>query len=213
MQQDLDANHPELQIQLVGVNRIGTEFGNTRATDGKDIPWLQDVDQDGDGRSDVWTDWEVVWRDVFIVDPAGEVVDIISLTVNDLRRTDNYDELKGLLIETAESAPPAPVEEIAGDCSGDNVLDASDLVCVSDIQERDVVLDSIDSLPGDLDGDGMVAFSDFLILSNNFGTDETSYSEGNIDLQGGVDFADFLALSNNFGQSTQAADAVFDDWA
>ncbi len=57
---------------------------------------------------------------------------------------------------------------------------------------------------GDLDGDGMVAFADFLILSNNFGQMVDSHEQGDIDCSGDVAFADFLILSNNFGQSVGA---------
>ena len=60
------------------------------------------------------------------------------------------------------------------------------------------------SLKPDLDLDGSVGFSDFLILSANFGrTDEdVSYSEGDIDGDGQVQFSDFLILSANFGSTT-----------
>ena len=85
------------------------------------------------------------------------------------------------------------------DCTGDGLLMASDLACVNDITQRDNVLRAIGSIQGDLDGNGRVEFSDFLILSRNFGTDETSYAAGNIDLVDGVGFTDFLALSRNFG--------------
>lgn len=85
------------------------------------------------------------------------------------------------------------------DCTDDGLLMADDLVCVSDIEQRDNVLRSIGSVVGDLDGDGNVAFSDFLTLSRNFGSDVTSYAAGNIDLVDGVGFPDFLALSQNFG--------------
>lgn len=56
-------------------------------------------------------------------------------------------------------------------------------------------------LPGDLDGNGEVNFSDFLTLSGNFGATGVSYAEGDIDCNGEVAFADFLALSANFGAS------------
>ena len=65
--------------------------------------------------------------------------------------------------------------------------------------------------PGDLDGDGAVAFADFLTLSGNFGlTNEEApaYSTGNIDMVDGIQFADFLTLSGNFGQTAGAAAAV-----
>jgi len=52
---------------------------------------------------------------------------------------------------------------------------------------------------GDIDGDGMVAFADFLVLSTNFGMAADGPSEGDIDCNGQVEFADFLVLSNNFG--------------
>lgn len=64
------------------------------------------------------------------------------------------------------------------------------------------------SLPGDVNGDGMVAFDDFLILSGNFGKPGV-FSEGDLDDSGTIDFADFLILSANFGQpSSSLAEAV-----
>ena len=97
------------------------------------------------------------------------------------------------------------VEPVVGDCNGDGSLDADDLTCVSDIAERDAVLESLGSLPGDLDGNGSVEFADFLVLSGNFGSDLTAYTEGNIDLMDGIAFADFLILSSNFGQTAGVA--------
>lgn len=58
---------------------------------------------------------------------------------------------------------------------------------------------------GDLDGDGQVGFSDFLILSASFGQEVGSQEEGDIDCNGSVEFADFLILSANFGQSVDPA--------
>ena len=58
---------------------------------------------------------------------------------------------------------------------------------------------SIDLL-GDIDRDGTVGFSDFLILSANFGLAGT-LEQGDIDDNGLVEFADFLLLSGNFGAS------------
>ena len=90
---------------------------------------------------------------------------------------------------------------VPGDCNGDGVVDAADLSCVSTIDERDIVLAAIPTLAGDLDGNGDVAFPDFLVLSANFGQDLPSYTDGNIDLEGGIAFPDFLILSANFGQT------------
>gem|GEM_PF-1142518 len=60
---------------------------------------------------------------------------------------------------------------------------------------------------GDIDGDGQVAFSDFLVLSRNFGATDADLSMGDIDCDGQVAFSDFLVLSRNFGQSTIAGEA------
>ena len=116
-------------------------------------------------------------------------------------------------MRAAVEARPGTVEYgvsgvVPGDCNGDGVVDASDLACVSTIEERDIVLASIPTLAGDLDGNGDVAFPDFLVLSANFGQDLPSYTDGNIDLVGGVAFPDFLVLSANFGQTAAAAAAV-----
>ena len=92
-----------------------------------------------------------------------------------------------------------------GDCNLDTDLNADDLSCVSDIAARDAVLEALNTLPGDLDGNGQVAFLDFLILAENFGSESASYAEGNIDLVGPVSFLDFLELANNFGMTREAA--------
>jgi len=63
-------------------------------------------------------------------------------------------------------------------------------------------------LAGDLDGNGEVAFADFLALSANFGSTDVPYSSGDIDCNGEVAFADFLALSANFGKTAGRAASV-----
>ena len=57
---------------------------------------------------------------------------------------------------------------------------------------------------GDANGDGMVAFDDFLVLSTNFGGAATSHTEGDFNCDGMVAFDDFLILSTNFGQAVGA---------
>ena len=66
MQNELDADHPELEIQILGVNGAGYEAGNETITLGRDLPWLQDVD----GQSNAWTSWDVAYRDVAIADAS-----------------------------------------------------------------------------------------------------------------------------------------------
>ncbi len=64
------------------------------------------------------------------------------------------------------------------------------------------------TLAGDVDGDGSVAFADFLILSNAFGTMVDPNTSGDLDGDGSVAFSDFLILSNNFGATSAAAASV-----
>jgi len=58
---------------------------------------------------------------------------------------------------------------------------------------------------GDLDGNLKVDFSDFLVLSANFGTEVEGHEAGDINCNGTVDFPDFLVMSANFGTDVVAA--------
>ncbi len=95
-----------------------------------------------------------------------------------------------------------------GDCNADGKVDAADLACVVDVEQRDIVLTVLNTSPGDLDGNGDVSFADFLVLSVNFGKDLQGYADGNIDLKNGIEFADFLVLSTNFGNTPTDVAAV-----
>lgn len=83
-------------------------------------------------------------------------------------------------------------------------LDAYDQNMDGIINEDDVehfIVDVHQSLRGDLDMDGDVDFSDFLILALNYNAVDAGYSEGDVDCNGEVGFTDFLALATNFGKS------------
>ena len=53
----------------------------------------------------------------------------------------------------------------------------------------------------DIDGDGEVAFADFLILSQHFGSVGVGLHQGDLDDDDEVTFADFLILSDQFGRT------------
>ena len=98
---------------------------------------------------------------------------------------------------------------VVGDCNGDGVVNAADLGCVVSADQRDAVLQQLDTVAGDLDGNQSVDFADFLVLSANFGDPtKTSYADGDIDLDGGPGFPDFLLLSGNFGSAAGDVAAV-----
>ena len=100
--------------------------------------------------------------------------------------------------------PYHPGVHIAGLCSAVN----SDAVMYDMNQDGNVdnldvtlFLGTIGSLPGDADTNGQVEFSDFLTLSENFGSTPATWSEGDFDCNGEVGFTDFLLLAENFGLS------------
>ena len=55
-------------------------------------------------------------------------------------------------------------------------------------------------------GSSHARFSDFLILSSNFGM-SGQYTDGDFDKDGHIQFSDFLIQSQNFGQSSTVAAA------
>ncbi len=60
---------------------------------------------------------------------------------------------------------------------------------------------------GDADGNGIVEFTDFLILARNFDS-PGRWVNGDFDLNGQVDFSDFLVLNANFGERRQTAATI-----
>ena len=65
-------------------------------TDGRDLPWLQDTDEDL-----VWDSWDHVYRDVIILGPSNEEVGRYNVSSFDLSDDDNYTALVELLVEAA----------------------------------------------------------------------------------------------------------------
>ena len=61
---------------------------------------------------------------------------------------------------------------------------------------------------GDATFDGSVNFSDFLVLQNNFGSSNATFTNADFDYNGSVNFSDFLALQNSFGLGPASAPAA-----
>ena len=97
MKDQLEAEHPELAINLLGVNEVGHEAGNTLVTTGRDIPWLQDT-----AESDWWGIWDPTYRDVIVLDGHGELVLVYNLTQKPITENANYFELYDLLVSLAQ---------------------------------------------------------------------------------------------------------------
>ncbi len=97
MQSEVDSQHTLRAIQILGVNGIGRESGNDGTTDGRVLPWLQPSTDE-----DVWTLWQVEYRDVVILGPGNEQLGIFNLTENDLSDPANYSALKNQLLDAVD---------------------------------------------------------------------------------------------------------------
>lgn len=84
-------------IAIIGVNELGFEGGTEGFTDGRDLPWLQDSEEQA-----VWAQWGVSYRDVVLVDPNGKVAGVFNLTDHDLGDNGVYGDLLDALL-TLES--------------------------------------------------------------------------------------------------------------
>ena len=96
MQIELDAEFPDLGIELLGVNGAGHESGVPQMSEGRVIPLLQDTPE-----ANVWTAWGVEYRDVIILDRENVPVGVFNLTTHDLSLMGEYTTLKGMLLEAA----------------------------------------------------------------------------------------------------------------
>ena len=96
LQDELEADGVT-DVQLLGINGVGLEAGNPLATEGRDIPWLQDV-----AGVDMWTTWDVGYRDVWILDRENRLLTIYNLTEHDLNQPANFEELRLLLLDAAQ---------------------------------------------------------------------------------------------------------------
>lgn len=86
MQQELP------DVAIIGINGVGFESANDTITDGRDIPWLQDT-----ADADVWTLWDIEYRDVLVLDAEGVVIGVYNLTDHDLAEPSQYDTLASWL--------------------------------------------------------------------------------------------------------------------
>lgn len=80
-------------IAIIGLNEVDLERDNESFTEGRDLPWLQDTEDQA-----AWAAWGVSYRDVVVVNPEGELVGVFNLTENDLSNNGDYADLKAALL-------------------------------------------------------------------------------------------------------------------
>ena len=102
LQTELQTTYPLLHVQLLGINQRGQEPGNESTTEGRDLPWLQDVDTDGNYLSDVARDlWDLTYRDLVILDGDNTQVGVFNLDDHDLAAPEHYATLREMLVDAA----------------------------------------------------------------------------------------------------------------
>ena len=180
MQAEFDSESPELNIQIIGVNDVFHASGNPNVTNGRDIPWLQDVDLNNNSLSDATRDlWDTTQRDVVIVDTNGEQVEVYNLTSNDLANGANYNTLKQKILDaSASESDPAPWQNAA------NPMDVNDDGFVSPIDALQVINylnnNGAGELPSektggsyiDPSGDNFIAPRDALLVINHLNSSD-----------------------------------------
>ena len=97
--------------------------------------------------------------------------------------------------------PGLPIEPaLPPDTSEPEVIDPVDQNGGTDGEGDGVNLDEKRTLTADLDGNGLVDFSDFLKISFNFGNEvDAVFADGDVNGDGAIDFDDFVILSGEFG--------------
>lgn len=95
------------------MNEAGHESGNALVTDGRDLPWLQDVPEQA-----VWSSWAPTYRDVIILDGENKVVGVFNLTTHNLATPGDYDALRALFVAAAEAEAEAEGQLDAGPLDG-----------------------------------------------------------------------------------------------
>jgi len=101
MQNELDAEGLPVEVKIIGVNGIGLESGNAAVCANRDLPWLQDV-----AEQSAWVSWNVVWRDVWILNTDNEPVAVYNLTQHNLADPAQYAELKLILENVSNGLAP-----------------------------------------------------------------------------------------------------------
>jgi hypothetical protein len=74
------------------INEVAHEEGQDDMAVLLDLPLLQDTTD-----QDVWKSWSVTYRDVFILDPRGELSGVYNLTDNDLSLPENLEAFEAML--------------------------------------------------------------------------------------------------------------------
>ena len=85
-----------MTVEILGINDVGHESGNSGFCEGRDLAWLQATPD-----IPVWSDWGVTYRDVWILDADNKPIEVFNLTEHDLEDPAAYDALRTLFLDAA----------------------------------------------------------------------------------------------------------------
>ena len=104
LQEELTAEHPALNINLLAINKIGAESGVAQASTHSNCPLSAAGDPIcplpivNDTETDlIWDNWGGDWRDVFILDTTNATIEVYNLTQHNLSDPVHYAELQNRL--------------------------------------------------------------------------------------------------------------------
>jgi hypothetical protein len=215
MQDELNSEHPELPIRIIGVNEYGHESANSLMAEGRDLPLLQDVDANGNGTSDVWDEqWEVTWRDVVIVDANVVRRGAYNLTFNDLGNSANYNLVKSTAVLLAQRNPIWQNDVRSLDVNNDGTISpvGDVLACINELNNHRYS-DAAGNLPLpapmttypylDVNGDYLISpVGDVLRLINHLNNTPSPEGEGALARESGGE--SFVPASLVIGKETSA---------
>lgn len=172
LQNELSAQYPLLAFNITGVNEAGFEAGDPPPiVANRDLAWVQDEDEDGDGNSDVWEAWDVAFRDLVILGEQNQPVAVYNLTTHNLADPANYQTLRAMLVDAAmEAQVPYQNSDNAFDVNADSAVTPLDaLLIINDLNEngaRELPPPTTTEIGTQLDvnGDGMSTPLDALLV-------------------------------------------------
>jgi hypothetical protein len=146
MAAELKASNPQINIEVLGVNRQDRSDYNSNIAP-YHLPWLQDT-----FTNSVWGLWHVTYRDLRILDSQNRLFTTYNLTDHDLSDAGNRETLKEAFMEAASFA----------DFDHDGIWDDWEMLHFGNL---------LATATGDADGDGQNNFTEYA-----FGTDPNNPS-------------------------------------
>ena len=90
-----ELNNLNIKANIIGINDQNKSSGNEGMVEGRDLPWLQDLET-----TNVWSEWQISYRDIIILNTDNEYESLINVTIDNLTTEDGYNKLMNLITDT-----------------------------------------------------------------------------------------------------------------